>query len=391
MRATGHFGCGVALVLTAAVAMHAADVAVETSGQLRRAAQDAEAGARLVLEGSTYSGGVYLQNVCGREGRPIVIEGADANKPPVFTGGSQALHLADCAHVVLRNLRVEGFALNGINIDDGGSFETPARGIVLENVTIVRTGPKGNHDALKMSGVDHFVVRNCRFEGWGGSGIDMVGCHHGVVENCTFVGREGYSQSNAVQLKGGTRDVLVHKCLFLNAGERAINLGGSTGLAFFRPEVGDYEGKEITIAGNRFVGGTAAVAWVTADGGHVHHNTIFMPEKWVLRILQETKDEQFRRSHGGIFERNLVVYDSRVRVFVNIGPGTAPDTFVFRHNAWHAVDGERRPKLPMAEEGGLYLDDLNVSREALLRGEPPVRDPRLDDIGAHAYEPAGAR
>jgi hypothetical protein len=66
----------------------------------------------------------------------------------------------------------------------------------------------GNHDALKMSGVDHFTVRKCHFEAWGSSAIDMVGCHHGVVEDCTFVGREGFQQDNAVQLKGGTRDVL---------------------------------------------------------------------------------------------------------------------------------------------------------------------------------------
>ncbi len=97
------------------------------------------------------------------------------------------------------------------------------------------TGPRGNHDALKMSGVDNFTVRRCRFEGWGGSGIDMVGCHHGVIEDCTFVGKKGFSQSNAVQLKAGTRDVLVQTSFFKDVGHRSINLGGSTGLAFFRP------------------------------------------------------------------------------------------------------------------------------------------------------------
>ena len=98
-----------------------------------------------------------------------------------------------------------GFPTNGINIDDGGSYDTPAHHIILENVTILETGPKGNHDALEMSGVDHFVVRKCRFEGWGGSGIDMVGCHNGIVEDCTFTGQPGFSQSNGVQLKGGNR------------------------------------------------------------------------------------------------------------------------------------------------------------------------------------------
>ena len=85
------------------------------------------------------------------------------------------------------------------------------------------------------------------------------------------------------------------------------------------------------------------MAWVTADGGHVHHNTIVLPEKWVLRILQETTDPQFEPCHGGVFEDNLVIYDSRVQVFVNVGPRTAPETFVFRRNAWCDVEGSRRP------------------------------------------------
>lgn len=174
-------------------------------------------------------------------------------------GQSQAMHLANCSYITLRNLKVRGFAANGINIDDGGSYGTPAHNIVLENIIILETGPKGNHDALKMSGVDHFTVRKCRFEGWGGSGIDMVGCHHGIVEDCTFTGKEGFSQSNGVQLKGGTEDVLVQCCFFKNAGQRSVNLGGSTGLQFFRPKVQDYEARNITVAGNRFVGGMAPI------------------------------------------------------------------------------------------------------------------------------------
>jgi hypothetical protein len=267
--------------------------------------------------------------------------------------------------VTLRHLKVVGFPGNGLNIDDGGSFETPAHHIVLEDVTILETGPRGNHDALKMSGVDHFVVRKCRFEAWGGSAIDMVGCHHGRVEDCTFVGRAGFSQDNGVQLKGGTEDVLVQCCVFQNAGQRAVNLGGSTGLQFFRPKVQGYEAQNITIAGNRFEGGMTPVAWVTADGGHVHHNTIVRPEKWVLRILQETNDAQFPPSHGGVFEHNFVMFDSRVQIFVNVGPRTAPETFVFRRNVWYDTEGPRRPALPVVEEDGIYLS--NVGAEAYKR------------------------
>jgi len=339
---------------------HATEIRVADSQQLLRAARGAAPGTIIHLEPGEYTGGLYLQELTGTEENLIVIKGADSHAPPVFHGGTQSIHLADCRYIALKNLRVEGFPSNGINVDDGGSYDTPAHDIVLEDIAILRVGPEGNHDALKMSGVDRFAVRRCHFEGWGGSGIDMVGCHEGVIEDCTFVGREGFSQSNGVQLKGGTTNVLVHRCSFRDAGHRSINLGGSTGLQYFRPRADDYEAKSITIAGNRFVGSSAAVAWVTADGGHVHHNTIVLPETWVLRILQETNDPRFQPSHGGVFERNLIIYDSRVQVFVNVGPRTAAETFTFRHNAWLDADGCRRPSLPVVEQDGTYLGDVGA-------------------------------
>ena len=366
----------------------AAEVLVRDSSQLRAAVGEARPGTTIVLAPGVYQGNIYVRGIAGTEQAPIVIAGADPNRPPVFSEGRQAIHLADCSHLILRNLKVVGFPGNGINIDDGGSFETPAHHVTLENVTILETGPEGNHDALKMSGVDHFKIRKCHFEGWGGSGIDMVGCHHGVVEDCTFIGREGFSQSNAVQLKGGTENVLVQTCLFKNAGERAINLGGSTGLQFFRPKVGDYEAKNITIAGNRFVGGPAPIAWVTADGGHVHHNTIVCPQNWILRILQETKDSRFRLCHHGVFENNLVIYNSTIRDFVNVGPGTAPETFTFCRNAWHNLDGSRKPVLPAAEKNGLYQVQLDLDPAALKEGLVTIIDARAKDIGEQAYKRA---
>ncbi len=364
----------------------AGEIRVKSSLELKRAVGELRPGTKLLLEPGVYTGGVYLSNVKGTEEKPVLIQGADSEDPPLFEGGRQALHLADCSYLTLRNLMVKGFPTNGINIDDGGSFETPAHHIVLENVTILETGPKGNHDALKMSGVDHFVVRKCRFEGWGGSGIDMVGCHHGIVEDCTFTGRSGFSHSNAVQLKGGTEDILVQCCFFNDAGQRSINLGGSTGLQFFRPEVRDYEAGNITIAGNRFVGSTAPVAWVTSDGGHVHHNTIILPDKWILRILQESRDARFKPCHDGLFERNLIVFDSKVHTFVNVGPGTSAETFMFEHNAWIDIEGNREPVLPVPETNGIYLNDISIERKALADAKFEIDDNRVEGIGAKAYE-----
>jgi hypothetical protein len=315
-----------------------------------------------------------------------VIRGADPARLPLLEGGGgTALHLSGCSWVRLQDLRVRGFPANGINCDDGGAEGKGARGIVLVGVVLEDTGPVGNHDALKLSGVEGFQVSDCRFEGWGGSAIDMVGCREGIVEDCRFLGKPGFAPANAVQMKGGTRRVLVQRCWFRDCGERAVNLGGSTGLAYFRPAPGAFEATGIEVAGNRFHGGTAAVAWATARGGRVHRNTIHLPRKWVLRILQESRGGTFEPCSGGVFEENLVVFDGAVSVFVNVGDATAPESFRFRRNAWFEAGGRRRPALPVPEEEGVHGVDPLLEDPGGPAMRVASKDPRLRGIGADAY------
>ncbi len=381
-----------ATALLSAIALtsvtRADDVDVSNSTALRNALRSAQPGTRILIAPGTYRGGLDVRGVHGSRTKPIEIRGADARRPPTFEGGSQALHLIDSSWVTIAAIEVRGFPMNGINIDDGGDYSTPAHHVVVEDVAFRDIGPRGNHDALKLSGLDDFTVRRCRFEGWGGSAIDMVGCHRGLIDECSFKGKDGFSQSNAVQIKGGSRDVRVTRCFFDDAGQRAINLGGSTGTPYFRPLGTSYEASRVEIAGNRFVGSLAPIAWVTCDGGHVHHNTIVRPRKWVLRILQETKDKRFRPAHDGVFEHNLVVFDKRVGVFVNVGAGTAPETFRFRHNAWFDLDGNRRPRLPTPETDGVVGVDPRLQNPNTAEMRPGSRDRRLRDVGATAFRPS---
>ncbi len=377
------------LLLTAPAA-RAATVNVSNTSDLHTALNSAAPGDTILLAPGTYTGGLHIDNRSGAPGGPITVAAADPANPPVFAGGSTALQLSDCNYLTLRDLRVTSFTLNGINIDDAGSFDSPAHHVTFENLLIERIGPTGNHDALKLSGLDHFTIRNCTFRGWGGSAIDMVGCHDGTIETSTFEGIPGHEQATGIQIKGGSRAILIRWNFFSGAGQRAINLGGSTGLPYFRPADADAEADAVEVYGNRFAGSQSPVAFVTARGGHVHHNTFYLPEKWALRILQETTDPRFIPCQGGLFEHNLILFDARVQTFVNVGPGTLPETFTFRDNAWFDLAGSRAPSLPSPETGGVYNVNPELRDPGTARMSIGSTDPRLAGKGADAMPPPSA-
>ncbi|MHC4282016.1 MAG: hypothetical protein ACYSWZ_03445, partial [Planctomycetota bacterium] len=144
----------VSIILSTFGNLYAKDITVHNSSELLNVLRKAQDIDSILLAPGEYRGGIYINNISGQADNPITIRGTDPKNRPVFSGGgSQAIHMADCSYITLANIKVQGYSANGINIDDGGSFETPSHHIVVENVTILNTGPTGNRDALKMSGV----------------------------------------------------------------------------------------------------------------------------------------------------------------------------------------------------------------------------------------------
>jgi hypothetical protein len=275
------------------------------------------------------------------------------------------LMLSGCSFVEIEGLVFEGAEANGLNIDDADRAGQPARGIVLRGLTVRNNAPRGNRDGIKLSGVDDFLVSDCIVEDWGtgGSGIDMVGCHKGVVEKSTFrrTGAEAAAnhEANGVQMKGGSSNITVRKCKILRAGGRGVNLGGSTGIDYFRPLDAGYEARDLTLEDCIIEGSMAPVAFVGVEGATVRRNTLRYPGRWAFRILQENTASGIVPCGKGIVTENTIVFRStELAMAVNIGGGTEPETFRFERNTWlcedRASETRRRVQLPVEEIDGIY-------------------------------------
>lgn len=335
---------------------------------LSAAAADARPGDTLMFRAGTHAGGGHVSNLQGSSDRWITIMG-DPSGTTLIEGGTNAFQLSDPAYLRITGLEFDGQTGNGINIDDGGSFDTPAHDLVIEHCRWRGIGATGNNDQLKMSGVDNFVVRFCDFRNGspGGSMIDMVGCHYGRFEDNRFEN----GGSNCIQAKGGTHDILITRNSFYRGGQRAINIGGSTGLQYFRPQNADFEAKNIMVWANVFTGAVAPIAYVGAVRCAVLQNTIYLPEKWAVRILQESTDARFQQCGENLFQNNIVIVDDRADApTFNIGPNTRPETFLFTNNLWfhNGNSGWGGPNTPTPEQNGIIGSDPLLRAPAMIDG-----------------------
>lgn len=366
----GHIILLLALVTTVAEARTLVVAAGGAYSSLGGAAAVAQPGDTILFRPGIYQGGELISNLAGRANAWITVM-ADPTDSVLLRGGGNAWQFSDASY-----LRIEGFVFagqtgNGLNLDDGGTFDTPSHHIVIERCTFRELGASGNNDQLKMSGIDSFAVSNCVFNDGSpnGSMIDMVGCHAGVFADNLFE-RGG---SNCIQAKGGTSFIRIERNRFLEGGARALNIGGSTGLQYFRPQGAKYEASNIAVYSNIFTGSDAPIAFVGAVNSEVVNNTIWLPRRWTIRILQETVVSGFLACGNNAFRNNIVVLENPPDIPVlNIGSYTAPETFAFSNNLWYHISNSRwsGPNLPVAETDGI------IGRDAMLASPPSDMTPR---------------
>ncbi|HOX46214.1 MAG TPA: hypothetical protein PK668_21600 [Myxococcota bacterium] len=359
---------------------------------IARAAQGIGPGTAVHVHSGTYPGGVYLADLAGEAGAPIWIGGAPGEPRPVLEGGGGGVQLVRVRYLVLHDLEVRDASQNGVNCDDGGERDDPeATGqVIFRGLHIHDIGGGGNEDCLKLSGVRDYFVLDSEFArcggGMSGSGIDHVGCHHGLIARCRFEQMSG----NAVQSKGGSADIEIRQCWMVDAGERAVNMGGSTGFEFFRPplssEQPNAEARDIRVIANVMIGSSAPIAFVGCVGCLAANNTLVDPDTWILRVLQETTstaEYEFLPTRDCVFANNLVFFDrGALSTQVNVGPDTAAETFTFSSNLWYAHD----------DPGRSEPDALPAAETAPIIGQDPgLADPAAADYHIGPGSPAAGR
>jgi hypothetical protein len=340
---------------------------------IRRGIALARPGTAVRIHPGTYPGGTYVDDLEGTAQAPIWIGGVPGAARPVIEGTAEALHLTRARYVIVHDLEVRGATGNGINADDGGAVDRPglAAFLLFRDLDIHDIGTGGNQDCLKLSGIHDFQVLDSTFRrcGAGGSAIDHVGCHRGLLARNVIEGG-----NTGIQAKGGSADLEMRWNTFRDVAERALNLGGSTGFEFFRPPLSttseNAEARGLRAIANVFVGGGTPFAFVGCVGCSALHNTVIDPERWLMRILQETVSDgtyEFAPTRGGVLQNNLFHFArGTIRTHLNVGAGTAPETFVFASNLWYAHDGPAgsMPALPAPETGGVYGEDAGISGDA---------------------------
>jgi hypothetical protein len=335
---------------------------VSTTSQFSSALAAAGPGDEIVMQPGVYGGGHFRANL-----QQVTIRSADPANQAIIDGGNNGIQLSDASDITIADITFRNQIDNGLNIDDGGTFAKPASNITLRNITVRDIVTTGNHDGIKLSGVNDFLIDKVQIFNWGtgGSAIDMVGCHHGLIQNSHFLHTNTANGGTTLQPKGGSKDIVfrANRIDLPRGAGRAVQAGGSTGTQFFRFVDGDsnYEANQIVAEGNVIIGGSSSFSWVNIDGGVFHHNVVNRPGQWVARILNENQGNSIVDTQNGQFLDNRIIYNDTASEFstaVNVGPETLPATYTFARNRWlnqaNPTAAGSTPSLPVAETGGTY-------------------------------------
>jgi hypothetical protein len=132
------------------------------------------------------------------------------------------------------------------------------------------------------------------------------------------------------------------------------------------------------------VGCQAAAAFVGCEDSCLFaHNTVYTPARWFLRILNERPDLVAETRNGRVMY-NIVVVDSALATFVNVGPDTDAESFTFGGNLWYDLDDPGLTMDTIPNDAGATLTQTG----AIVGDDPLLGDPSAGDFAPGAGSPA---
>ena len=385
MKPTILRGLAAAFFLSALSLTAQSRLTVSTNEQLEQALEGVAAGTTVLIAPGVYrrehwGGGAGALR--GSASQPIEFRALDPANPPEIRG---SIHVNGGTYVTFRAIVSSHPTYHNFNVADvveAPGVRRPGSHISFEDVTF-RGTRQAAPVSLKLTRQNDIVVRNCRFYGWGDNAIDTIGVHRGVIEDNVFEGLSGHRQRVALQLKGGTRDLIVRNNYFENAGDRVIQAGGGTGERYFRSPGVPYEAENIEAYNNVIVGGLACFVFASQRGSRFHHNICYKPKVFIARFLNESPG---RPVADALVESNLFWYGSLNYDFINVGIGVRGQSqFRWRDNAWYQTPETRVETWPKFHQMPHSGDVVLTSDPLTAHGTPQMRiassDPRLGGIG----------
>lgn len=336
-------------------------------------------GDTILLHPGRYESTNYYPKFKGGEPDKYITIKAESEGTVFFSGKDAMWWLREFAYINFYNLTFEKHERHAFNMDDGGKIGNPlSHHIRMVNCTFKGNAAGGDSNHLKMAGIDYFEIINCTFiDGDNGAAIDMVGCHHGLIKNCYFenTGLVG------IQAKGGSQHIRIEGNFMKNCGDRSLNLGGSTGFDFFRPHDATFEAADLQVYSNVIVGSTAPIAFASCVRVEVANNTIISPNKWVLRILQDSvyPQDRFVKCGNNSFINNIIYRNNSVLTDCNIGDFTDPNSFTFANNLWYNYENPKwngPTNIPVLDE------------DKIVGKNPMFKDVANEDFSLQSGSPA---
>ncbi len=225
--------------------------------------------------------------------------------------------------------------------------------IIIENCKFLdlnNTGKQGSGAMLKFTGVDRFLVENCIFRNGinMADGISMNGNRNGVIRKCTF---EDLSLFGS-HCKGGSKNILYERNMFIDCADAGIEVGGDTGPEFFCPMAAPWEADSIAVYANIFIGGKTGVRLAGCTNSEIYNNTFFKQKQFAFRSLNASSRAQLDNNR---IANNIFSTDAAFGLYLNASASFDYSTHYFTNNLFHDYRNPKPAQINWSEMPGVQV------------------------------------